>query len=92
MKDEFYEFIGPRKDILEATSTLVSDVGDILQHLRHSHLNSVTNKISNERLDTRSAKDKTQMLIDGFEKFQKNFELSEEEIETLKITFIKEFF
>ena len=55
MKDEFYEFIGPR-------------------------------------LDTRSAKDKTQMLIDGFEKFQKNFELSDEEIDTLKITFIKEIF
>ena len=55
MKDEFYEFIGPR-------------------------------------LDTRSAKDKTQMLIDGFGKFQKKFELSEEEIETLKITFIKETF
>ena len=55
MKDEFYEFIGPR-------------------------------------LDTRSAKDKTQMLIDGFGKFQKNFDLSEEEIETLKITFIKETF
>ena len=32
------------------------------------------------------------MLIDGFEKFQKNFDLSEEEIETLKITFIKESF
>ena len=55
MKDEFYEFIGPR-------------------------------------LDTRSAKDKTQMLIDGFGKFQKKIELSEEEIETLKITFIKETF
>ena len=32
------------------------------------------------------------MLIDGFEKFQKNFELSDEEIDTLKITFIKEIF
>ena len=32
------------------------------------------------------------MLIDGFEKFQKNIDLSEEEIETLKITFIKESF
>ena len=32
------------------------------------------------------------MLIDGFEKFQKNFELSDEEIDTLKITFIKESF
>jgi len=32
------------------------------------------------------------MLIDGFEKFQKNFELSGEEIDTLKITFIKEIF
>ena len=31
------------------------------------------------------------MLIDGFEKFQKNFELSDEEIDTLKITFIKEY-
>ena len=30
------------------------------------------------------------MLIDGFEIFQKNFELSDEEIDTLKITFIKE--
>ena len=29
------------------------------------------------------------MLIDGFEKFQKNFD---EEIDTLKITFIKEIF
>ena len=32
------------------------------------------------------------MLIDGFEIFQKNFELSDEEIDTLKITFIKEIF
>ena len=29
------------------------------------------------------------MLIDGFQSFQRNNQLSEEEVETLKVTFIK---